>query len=216
MIYLLALAIKKHQVNKYRLKISSREFYQNVKPGDTIIVCRSGDSGISSDLAELFVYFVFGTIASGSVMGHVGQVFMDYDGILKVADVRHNLLHKSSVKHFICTLEEFINVQYEGVKFWNPLSVPLTPEQVETLTSVVHYVAENTGHCSDCFNPLRIIQTPDQNATVSEIISFGKRHGFGCAENVGFIQRIAGMTESPLNRFIMPHNFESDSIIQIL
>jgi hypothetical protein len=215
-LYVLALVIKKHQTDKPRLKISCKNFYKNVKPGDTIIVCRSGDSGVSSDLAELFMYFVFGTIYSGSIMGHVGQVFLDYDGVLKVVDVRHNLLHKSSDKHFICTVEEFINVQYEGVKFWNPLKKPLNDSEVKNLTDVVHYVSNNTGHCIDCFNPFRILETPDQSSSFDDIISFGIRHGFGCAENIGFIQRIAGIKEAPKSRFIMPHSFENELILKII
>lgn len=211
-LFILALIIKKREIDKKRSEISKDVFYENVKAGDTIIVCRGGKSGISSDITELFLYFILGTIASGSIMGHVGQVFMDKDDVLKVTDVRHNSLYKSSNKHFICTVPEFINEQYEGVKFWKPLTRTLTERESERLTKVVHLISENTGHCHDCFNPVRILNTPHPTASLEEILQFGKKYGFGCAENIGFIQRIAGFDEVPYNRFILPHHFDTDAI----
>lgn len=215
-LYLVALYIKKEETNRYRKKITKSLFYSSVKAGDTILVCRGGSSGISSDITELFLYFIIGTIASGSIMGHVGQVFMDNDGILKVTDVRHNSLYKSNNKHFICTVPEFIEEQYEGIKFWKPLKQPLSDEGIERLYNTVKIISDNTGHCHDCFNPLRVINTPTSISSYEEILEFGKKYGFGCAENIGFIQRIANIPDAPYNNFILPSHFENDDIFHII
>ena len=176
---------------------------ENIREGDVIIVCRGGVAGESADWAELFVYHVSSLLYTGSVYGHVGQVFRDYDGDLKVADVRYNKKHQDHSQHYIDSIEDFIK-NYEGVHY--VVHRNLDEEQTKNLTDAVHLIAKNTGHCTDCFNPLRLWETPSHTATPEDIIHFGKKYGFGCAENVTMIQRVAGISEID-SRFVTPVHF---------
>lgn len=197
--YLLALVIR-NRVLRQQFKTTTLE---NIREGDVIIVCRGGKAGESADWAELFIYHVATLLYTGSIYGHVGQVFRDYDGELKVADVRYNSKHRDHKKHYIDSVQNFIK-NYEGTHY--VVHRHLTEEQTKNLTDAVHLVAKNTGHCRDCFNPLRLWETPSHKATPNDIIQFGKKHGFGCAENISMIQRIAGISEIH-DRFIIPHHF---------
>jgi hypothetical protein len=174
-----------------------------VSEGDVIIVCRGGVAGEASDLAELFMYHVSGLLYTGTIYGHVGQVFKDYDGQLKVADVRFNKKHKNSTRHYIDTVPDFID-NYEGKHYI--VKRDLTYDENMRLTKAVHLIAENTGHCTDCFNPIRLAKVPNKDASPDEILEFGKAYGFGCAENINFIQRIAGVSKID-DRFVLPHHF---------
>ena len=198
-----------HEIHEY-------DFYNNVAEGDVILVCRGGTSGESFDFAELYVYYILGTIMSGSIFGHVGQVFRDTDGTLKVVDVRFNRKNRDNSKHYICSVQDFVQNEYEGVKFWKQTKRPLTDEESFRLTKAVHTIGSQTGHCGDCFNPLRMLSTPFQDASPSEILEFGKRHGFGCAENISFIQRAAGLPDAPQGRFVLPHHFADSTLVKIV
>lgn len=198
-LYLLAILVRNKVFQKKFIKTSQ----ENIREGDVIIVCRGGPAGESADWAELFMYHVLALLYTGSVYGHVGQVFKDYDGTLKVADVRYNKTHQDSQKHYIDSIPNFIK-NYKGVHY--VVHRNLKEEQTRNLTDAVYFVAKNTGHCTDCFNPLRLWETPSHNATPEDIIRFGKKHGLGCAENVAMIQRIAGICEIH-DRFITPVHF---------
>lgn len=208
--------IRERERRKKYSEIHEYDFYNNVAEGDVILVCRGGTSGESFDVAELYVYYILGTIMSGSIFGHVGQVFRDTDGILKVADVRFNRKNKNNSKHYICSVEDFVQKEYEGVKFWKKTKQPLTEEESLRLTKAVHTIGSQTGHCDDCFNPLRTLSTPFHNASPSEILEFGKRYGFGCAENISFIQRVADIPDAPQQRFVLPHHFADSTLIKIV
>lgn len=213
---LFAIWIRERERRKIYNEIDEYDFYNNVAEGDIIIVCRGGTSGESFDFAEYYIYYIVGTIMSGSIFGHVGQVFRDIDGILKVADVRFNRKNKDSTKHYICSVKDFIQKEYEGVKFWKQIKQPLTDSESFRLTKTIHTIGSQTGHCVDCFNPLRFFYTPSVDASSKEIIEFGKRFGFGCGENISFIQRVAGLPNVPKNRFVLPHHFADSSLIKII
>jgi hypothetical protein len=193
--YLLALLVRKRALRQNFKKTT----IENIREGDVIIVCRGGVGGESADWVELFVYHISSLLYTGSIYGHVGQVFRDYDGELKVADVRYNKKHKNNTQHYIDSIEDFIK-NYEGIHY--VVHRNLTEDQSRNLTDAVHLVAENTGHCTDCFNPFRLLETPSHKATPE----FGKKHGLGCAENVTMIQRIAGISEIH-DRFVTPVHF---------
>ena len=187
--------------------VTSKKFpttvLENIRAGDVILVCRGGPAGESADWAELFMYHVSGVLYTWSQFGHVGQVFRDYDGVLKVADVRYNKSHRDNSKHYIDTIPDFIK-NYQGTHY--VVHRQLTEEQTQKLTPVVHLVAENAGHCTDCFNISKILETPSSDARPDDIIHFGMKHGLGCAENISMIQRIAGISNVD-ERFVLPHHF---------
>jgi len=180
-----------------------------IREGDVIIVCRGGAAGESADWAELFMYHISSMLYTWSLYGHVGQVFRDYDGKLKVADVRYNKKHVNSAKHFIDSIPDFIE-NYEGVHY--VVHRRLSREESKRLTDAVHLVAENTGHCTDCFSPFKLLETPEKDANTEQIINFGKKHGFGCAENINMMQRIAGISQID-DRYVLPHHFARDQSV---
>jgi len=196
-----------------RNSITTKKFptttLENIQEGDVILVCRGGPAGESADWAELFMYHVSGVLYTGSQYGHVGQVFKDYDGVLKVADVRYNKSHRDNSKHYIDTIPDFIN-NYEGTHY--VVHRRLTEEQTRNLTPAVYLVAKNAGHCTDCFNIRKMLETPSSDATPEENIRFGMKHGLGCAENISMIQRIAGISAFD-NRFVLPHHFAQDQVV---
>jgi len=210
---LIALYIRRREVNITHQSIEREDFYRNVQEGDIILVCRSGRSGVALDIVELYVYNIIGTVMSGSILGHVGQVFRDVDGSLKVIDVRMNSKNSNRHEHFICSVEEFM-IDYEGVKFWKQCKEPLTSEESYRLTKAVQTIGSQTGHCDDCFNPFRVLNTPSNESSPREILDFGKRYGFGCAENISFIRRAAGI-DAPSQRFVLPHHFADQTIVRI-
>ena len=178
--------------------------FSNVKEGDVIVVCRGGKGGMASDISELYMYHIFGLLFTGSILGHVGLVFRDVDNVLKVVDVRLNLDSADSSRHFVCTVPEF-DQQYKGVKYLTSRP-PLTPDESRRLTEAVYDIAPHIGHCQDCFNPFRLAATPSDGASREEMFQFGKRYGYGCAENIAMILRWAGL-DAPVQRFVLPHHF---------
>jgi len=204
--YLISIFIRNRELNKKYKKSSLRD----VKEGDVIIVCRGGVAGESSDWAELFMYHISGLLYTQSVYGHVGQVFMDMDGVLKVADVRFNKKNKDSHMHYVSTLPDFIN-EYEGVHYLVPRTPQLSKEESYRLTRAVYTIAPIAGHCVDCFNPIRLLKTPTKDSSMREILDFSKEYGLGCAENVTMIQRLAGISKID-NKWVLPYHFSSDKI----
>lgn len=191
-----------------RSKEFQKEFpqtnFSNVKEGDVIVVCRGGKGGMASDISELYMYHIFGLLFTVSLFGHVGLVFRDVDNVLKVVDVRLNLDSADSSRHFVCTVPEF-DQQYKGVKYLT--SRPsLTKDESRRLTEAVYDIAPHIGHCQDCFNPFRLAATPSNIASREEMFEFGKRYGYGCAENIAMILRWAGL-DAPVQRFVLPHHF---------
>lgn len=203
--YIFSIAIRNVVINK---KFPTTNV-QNIQEGGVILVCRGGPAGESADWAELFMYHIAGLLYTGSQYGHVGQVFKDYDGILKVADVRYNKSHRDNSKHYIDTIPDFIK-NYQGTHY--VVHRQLTEEQTRNLTWAVHLVAQNAGHCTDCFNILKMLETPSSDATPEENIRFGMKHGLGCAENISMIQRIAGISAFD-DLFVLPHHFAKGQII---
>jgi hypothetical protein len=209
-------------LTEYLISLFLKEFLQariypsigidDIDVGDVIIVCRGGAGGQAADWAELFMYHISSLLYTQSIYGHVGQVFRDSDGDIKVADVRYNKKHQDANKHFIDSVPEFIK-NYEGVHYVVRRS--LTDEQKRNLTDAVRLVSERTGHCTDCFNPFRLFETPSKDATADEIIRFGEKHGLGCAENVNMMQRIAGISQID-DRFVLPHHFARNQEIFLL
>lgn len=199
-LYVLAIIIRDREFQKVYPKVD----FSQVKEGDVIVVCRGGKGGLASDIAELYMYHIFGLLFTGSIFGHVGLVFRDTDGVLKVVDVRLNLDSSDATRHFICTVPEFEN-EYKGVKYLVP-SNTLTVRESERLTQAVHSIAPHIGHCQDCFNPVRLLQTPSNNASRDEMFEFGKKYGYGCAENIAMILRWAEL-DAPTQRHVLPHHF---------
>jgi hypothetical protein len=185
---------------------------ENIREGDVIIVCRGGNAGAAADWAELFMYHVSALLYTWSVYGHVGQVFRDYDGQLKVADVRYNKKHQDHTKHYIDSIPEFIK-NYEGTHY--VVHRFLNEDESKKLTDAVHRIGDIIGHCRDCFNPLRILKTPSKDATPDEIIEFGKKYGLGCAENIAMIQRVAGISQID-DRYVLPYHFSKDQNVKKL
>ncbi len=199
-LYIFAVVVREREFRKKHPVID----FSNVKEGDVIVVCRGGKGGLASDLAELYMYHIFGLLFTGSIFGHVGLVFRDVDGVLKVVDVRLNLDSADPNRHFICTVPEF-DQQYKGVKYLVP-SNTLTVRESERLTQAVYSIAPYIGHCQDCFNPIRLLNTPSNNASKEEMFEFGRRYGYGCAENIAMILRWAEL-DAPMNRYVLPHHF---------
>jgi len=200
LLYISAIVIREREFGKKYPVVN----FSNVKEGDVIVVCRGGKGGFSSDLAELYMYHISGLLFTGSIFGHVGLVFRGDDGVLKVVDVRLNLDSADPTRHFICTVPEF-DQQYKGVKYLVP-SNTLTVRENDRLTGAVYSIAPHIGHCQDCFNPIRLLNTPSNNASREEMFEFGRRYGYGCAENIAMILRWAGLP-APAHRYVLPHHF---------
>lgn len=199
-VYLVAHFIRRRQVRHPRVTS-----FDGIREGDVIVVCRGGVAGRAADIPELYMYHVSGLVATGTAYGHVGQVFRDHDGTLKVADVRFNATARNANQHYVCTLEEFYT-EYEGEKYWVRREPALNSHESMRLTKAVEAVAPVTGHCTDCFNPVRVWDTPRPDDDPETFLAFGKAHGYGCAENVAVIQRIAGVCQIP-HRWVLPHHF---------
>jgi hypothetical protein len=206
--FLLALFIRDRELSR-PFETTRRD---NIREGDVIIVCRGGRGGEADDWAELFMYHVSTLLYTQSLYGHVGQVFRDYDGELKVADVRYNKKNRNDSKHYVETIDEFIK-NYEGTHY--VVHRKLSYTESKRLTDAVHLIGKNTGHCVDCFNPIRLVQTPTKYSSTDEILEFGKRYGFGCAENVTMIQRIAGISQID-DWFITPQHFSKNQNVKII
>jgi hypothetical protein len=145
-------------------------------------------------VTELYIYHIFGTLVSDSIIGHAGIIFRDYTGHLKVADVQLNAANNENSGHVFTDIQEFIETGYVGLHFWKRLDRSLTEDENRRLTTSV-YKCEKIRHCEDCFKEDKI--GFDWNVSFDDIWHHMNEHGAGCAENIYLILYVAGLLQGP-------------------
>lgn len=193
--YIVVSVYRDFQIKKLTKNTVSKEnFLRDAKEGDIILVCRGGSAGDSADLTELYMYHIFGTLMSDSIIGHAGIIFKDDTGLLKVADVQLNAANNENYGHVFTDIQEFIETGYVGLHFWKRLDRSLTEDENKRLTASV-YKCEKIRHCEDCFNEDKI--GFDWNISFDDIWHHMNEHGAGCAENIYLILYVAGLLQGP-------------------
>jgi hypothetical protein len=214
-LYIFVSVYRDFQIKKLtRNKVPKETFLRDVKEGDVVLVCRGGSAGDSADITELYMYHVFGSLVSDSVIGHVGIVFRDNMGRLKVADVQLNAANNENNGHVFTDIKEFIETGYVGLHFWKRLVRPLSETESRRLTESV-YKCEEIRHCEDCFSEAKI--GFNWNVSFEDIWHHMSEHGAGCAENIYLILYVAGLLEGPTYADrIIPSSFLDNSQIKLV
>ena len=214
-LYIFVSMYRDFQIKKLtKNKVPKETFLRNVREGDVLLVCRGGSAGDSADLTELYMYHVFGSLVSDSVIGHVGIVFRDNNGNLKVADVQLNAVNNENNGHIFTDIKEFIETGYVGLHFWKRLDRPLNETESRLLTESV-YTCKEIRHCEDCFSEAKI--GFNWNVSFEDIWHHMSEHGAGCAENIYLILYVAGLLEGPIYADrIIPSSFLDNKKIKLV